>query len=275
MTDNEHIGMDELLGLVGENTGKKVITCAVTNTDTIPLNPKKPDGKQLYVTAKTANGERKTLYWHEYPHGRQPRPGDLVYAVEADPAVPHQLSTRAKALPSAILSGLSPEIRNGHINIDHVVRRPGVATKIMVSWTEEATDEERYMMIDGEKVEKDPAVQAVGKGAENVKMITRMIREPVEITSTSSTLEGKVKAILAPASVRKVTEHPGGFVIAEVPANHIPAAKGREGVNVKFTSEVLPGKTIIIIPEGGDHEKAISKFFQKRTHTAKENPVNE
>jgi transcription termination/antitermination protein NusA len=135
------------------------------------------------------------------------------------------LSRKRAELVPAIFAEYVPEIGEGVVNIDAVVRHPGVKTKILVSSNYE---------------EIDPAGTLIGQKGMRVKAVMEELSgEKVDIIPNSDDIRDVIARSLTPATVVRVEagEWEDAF-IAYIPFGDRAKAVGRGGINVHLAAEL-------------------------------------
>lgn len=142
-------------------------------------------------------------------------------------ALPKVILSRKRAeLVPAVFAEYVPEIEEGIVSIDGVVRHAGVKTKILVS-------------SDYEEI--DPAGTLIGQKGMRVKSVMEELSgEKIDIIPNSSDIRDVIARSLTPASVVKVAQgEDEDSYIAFIPAGERAKAVGRGGINVNLASELL------------------------------------
>ncbi len=135
------------------------------------------------------------------------------------------LSRKRAELVPAVFAEYVPEIGEGIVSIDAVVRHPGVKTKILVSSNYE---------------EIDPAGTLIGQKGMRVKAVMEELSgEKVDIIPNSDDIRDVIARSLTPATVVKVEagKDEESFV-AYIPYGERAKAVGRGGINVHLASEL-------------------------------------
>lgn len=135
------------------------------------------------------------------------------------------LSRKRAELVPAVFAEYVPEIEEGVVNIDGVVRHPGVKTKLLVS---------------SEYEEIDPAGTLIGQKGMRVKAVMEELGgEKIDIIPNSNDVRDIIARSLTPATVVKVTEgEEEDSYIAYIPAGERAKAVGRGGINVNLASQL-------------------------------------
>ncbi len=135
------------------------------------------------------------------------------------------LSRKRPELVAAIFAEYVPEIAEDVVNIDAVVRHPGVKTKLLVSSSYD---------------EIDPAGTLIGQKGMRVKAVMEELSgEKIDIIPNSDDIRDVIARSLTPAQVVKV--EPGeedDSYIAYIPYGERAKAVGRGGINVHLASEL-------------------------------------
>lgn len=141
-------------------------------------------------------------------------------------SIPKVILSRKRAeLVPAVFAEYVPEIGEGIVSIDAVVRHPGVKTKILVSSNYE---------------EIDPAGTLIGQKGMRVKAVMEELSgEKVDIIPNSDDIRDVIARSLTPATVVKVEagKDEESFV-AYIPYGERAKAVGRGGINVHLASEL-------------------------------------
>ena len=133
------------------------------------------------------------------------------------------LSRKRAELVPAVFAEYVPEIAEGVVSIDGVVRHPGVKTKILVS---------------SESEDIDPAGTLIGQKGMRVKAVMEELGgEKIDIIPNSDDIRDVIARSLTPAKVVKVMpgESEDSFV-AFIPHGERAKAVGRGGINVNLAS---------------------------------------
>ncbi len=135
------------------------------------------------------------------------------------------LSRKRAELVPAIFAEYVPEIAEEVVNIDAVVRHPGVKTKLLVSSTYD---------------EVDPAGTLIGQKGMRVKAVMEELSgEKIDIIPNSWDIRDIIARSLTPADVVKVEEgEEEDSYIAYIPYGERAKAVGRWGINVHLASEL-------------------------------------
>lgn len=142
------------------------------------------------------------------------------------------LSRKRAELVPAIFAEYVPEIGEGVVTIDAVVRHPGVKTKLLVS--------SNYDEI-------DPAGTLIGQKGMRVKAVMEELSgEKIDIIPNSDDIRDVIARSLTPASVVKVEagEEEESY-IAYIPFGDRAKAVGRGGINVHLAAELTGCKISI------------------------------
>ena len=136
------------------------------------------------------------------------------------------LSRAAPEFVRELFKSEVPEIAQGIVEIKSVAREPGVRTKIAVHSSEPDTD---------------PVGACVGIRGNRVQNIVQELKgERIDIVLWSDDIGKFIINALAPAVVRVMTiDKVRNTVIAVVLDEHLAAAIGKRGVNVKLASELV------------------------------------
>ena len=153
------------------------------------------------------------------------------------------LSRKRAELVPAIFAEYVPEIAEEVVNIDGVVRHPGVKTKLLVSSTYE---------------EIDPAGTLIGQKGMRVKAVMEELSgEKIDIIPNSSDVRDVIARSLTPAEVVKVEawDEEDSF-IAYIPYGERAKAVWRWWINVHLASELIGCKISIEELEQTEEQKA-------------------
>ncbi len=136
-----------------------------------------------------------------------------------------------------------PEIQEGLIAIRRVVRRPGWKAKMTVESFDDRID---------------PVGSCVGIRGSRIRGIVRELRnENIDVIPHTENIPLLIARALGPAQVSRVEIDPQTKRAAVfVPADQIPLAVGREGVNIKLASELV-GYEIDLYREGIEQDKSL------------------
>lgn len=153
-----------------------------------------------------------------------------VYVAEAEydektgPRV--TLSRKNKHIVSALFGLYVPEIEDGSIQVEHIVRYPGVKTKILVSTGYD---------------EIDPAGCMIGQKGMRVKSVMEELSgEKVDIVVDNGNILEMISKALTPASALKVEfdEESSEAKVYILPDQRAKAI-GKNGINIHLASELL------------------------------------
>ncbi len=134
------------------------------------------------------------------------------------------LSRKRKELVPLIFAEHVPEIAEGIVEIDRVVRSPWVKTKMLVSTSYE---------------EIDPVGTLIWPKWMRVKAVMEEISgEKIDIVPNSENISEVIKKALSPANVVKVAQNDDESIIAYIPHWERAKAVWRNGVNVSLASEL-------------------------------------
>ncbi len=135
------------------------------------------------------------------------------------------LSRKRAELVPAVFAEYVPEIGEGVVSIDAVVRHPGVKTKLLVS---------------SEYEEIDPAGTLIGQKGMRVKAVMEELGgEKIDIIPNSGDVRDVIARSLTPASVVKVEDgEEENSYIAYIPYGERAKAVGRWGINVNLASQL-------------------------------------
>jgi len=142
------------------------------------------------------------------------------------------LSRKRKELVPLIFAENVPEINEGIVEIDRVVRVAGVKTKMLVSSTFD---------------EIDPVWTLIGQKWIRVKAVMEELwGEKIDIVPNSNNVADVVKKALSPATVISVdVDEEDDSVIAYIPKWDRARAVGKNGLNVNLASELIGYKISI------------------------------
>ena len=142
------------------------------------------------------------------------------------------LSRRRAEIVPAIFSEYVPEIGEGVITIDRIVRQAGVKTKLLVSSNYE---------------EIDPAGTLIGQKGMRVKSVMEELSgEKIDIIPNHHDVREVIKRSLTPAEVVKVlVNEEEESALVYIAAGDRARAVGRNGVNVNLASELVGYKISI------------------------------
>jgi N utilization substance protein A len=210
--------LDELIPSLAGPTELKVVTATVTSAT--------PD----VATLRTAAGVEAYLPVTEFYPNRRWAVGERYQLLQVHGGPRPQLSAVRPELITALLEGLSPEVRDGSVRVMAVARAAGVRAKVAVAATQEGVD----------------AVAAcVGRGANRVKALASLLAgERVDVIAWHADRETYLRNALAPAAVERV-RFEGTKAIATAPAHMMSAAVGGSGLNSMLAGQ-LTGYTVVI-----------------------------
>ncbi|MCD5385134.1 transcription termination factor NusA [Candidatus Gracilibacteria bacterium] len=153
------------------------------------------------------------------------------------------LSRKRPELVSAIFAEHVSEINEGIINIDNIVRQPGIKTKLLVSTTFD---------------EIDPVGTLIGQKGIRVKgVMDELSGEKIDIIANRGDISEILKKSLSPAEVLRVeADEENESVICYINPSERAKAVGKNGLNVNLASK-LTGYKISIqdIPQENSEEK--------------------
>lgn len=136
------------------------------------------------------------------------------------------LSRKNKNIVPSIFALYAPEINEGTISIDNVVRYPGVKTKLLVSTQYE---------------EIDPAGSLIGQKWMRVKAVMEELSgEKIDIIVDSGNISDMIAKSLTPASILKVeVDQKNKEAKAYILPSERAKAIGKNGVNINLASQLL------------------------------------
>lgn len=211
----------EKLGLRSETTApltdQRVVTATVTHANA--------DVALLTFTADGVEHEG-VMPITEYLPGRSFAVGDSVTALVCDREGPRPLlSTARPELVSALLAGVSPEVRDGSVRIMGVARRAGVRTKVAVATTVAGVD---------------PVAACVGRVHNRIDQLKAALQgEQVDVIAWHPDQDTFLRNALQPASVIDVTIDPGTrAAVATAPLHQMSAAVGNSGMNSALAGQL-------------------------------------
>ena len=152
----------------------------------------------------------------------------------------------------SLIASEIPEVENGIVRIEKVVREAGSRSKVLVSASE------------GENV--DPVGTILGKKNMRITNILRQIsismQEKIDIIELTEDLELMVMDALEPAEIDRVEINPEQ-TRAKVYCHKdvAPLAVGKRGVNIRLASELL-GLEIELVTEEGNRFKVPSIIME-------------
>ena len=152
------------------------------------------------------------------------------------------LSRKRPEIVPAIFATYVPEISDGIVNIERVVRHAGVKTKILVSSNYE---------------EIDPVGTLIGPKWMRVKSVMEELSwEKIDIIPVSDDPREMIKRSLTPAQVVRVDiDEENMSANVYIPKDERAKAVGKSGVNVNLASE-LTGYRISLIEMAGEEPQA-------------------
>ncbi|MDD3302880.1 MAG: transcription termination factor NusA [Candidatus Gracilibacteria bacterium] len=144
------------------------------------------------------------------------------------------LSRKRKELIPALFDIYVPEIGEGIVTIDKVVRYPGVKSKILVSTN--------YDQI-------DPVGTLIGQKGIRVKSVMEELSgEKIDIVANSDDIRDVIKRALIPANVLKVNINDEKMVADVYITNEEkPKIIGKSGININLASELVGYKINLMI----------------------------
>lgn len=149
------------------------------------------------------------------------------------------LSRKRPEIVPAIFATYVPEIGDGIVNIERVVRHPGIKTKMLVSSNYE---------------EIDPVGTLIGQKGMRVKSVMEEIAgEKIDIIPVDEDVREMIRRSLTPAQVTKVEiDEENTSATVYIPAGERAKAVWKNGVNVNLASE-LTGFKISLIEMGAEN----------------------
>ncbi|PIE85573.1 transcription termination factor NusA [Candidatus Gracilibacteria bacterium] len=153
------------------------------------------------------------------------------------------LSRRRKELVSALFAEFVPEIGEGIITIDNIVRQPGIKTKILVS--------SNYDEI-------DPVGTLIGQKGIRVKgVMEELSGEKIDIIPNNGDIRDIIKKSLSPAEVVRVeiSEEEESYAKVFILPSERAKAVGKGGLNVNLASKLTGYKISIEDIEEETEEK--------------------
>lgn len=150
------------------------------------------------------------------------------------------LSRKRPEIVPAIFATYVPEIGDGIVNIERVVRHPGIKTKMLVSSNYE---------------EIDAVGTLIGQKGMRVKSVMEEISgEKIDIVPVDEDVREMIKRSLTPAQVVRVeVDEENTSANVYIPAGERAKAVGKNGVNVNLASELTGYKLSLI--EMGEEKK--------------------
>jgi len=170
------------------------------------------------------------LPWREQIRKEKYRQGDTIRAlivnVENSPnGAQVILSRTAPDFLSKLFELEVPEIYDGIVEIKAVARDPGLRSKIAVISRDERVD---------------PVGACVGMKGNRVQAIVRELsNERIDIINWVDDITILIKRTLAPAEVKKVNEIEDNRVIVIVTDDSLAQAIGKNGQNIRLTSQLV------------------------------------
>jgi transcription termination/antitermination protein NusA len=127
-----------------------------------------------------------------------------------------------------------PEIRNGTVVINNVIREAGVKTKVAVSTTNPNVD---------------PIGACIGiKGTRIRKVVEEIQGEKIDVIKYSDDLDEYIRSALSPANVSEVILNENHECQIKVPSKELSLAIGKRGINARIAAR-LTGYRIDIKPD--------------------------
>lgn len=217
--------MEELGLLSAERSAAyepKVVTATVTSAS--------PD----VATLRLLDGSTGIMPVTEFYPSRRWEVGATYQLLRCDDNARPLLSATRRELLTALLMGVSPEVRAGSVRVMGVARAPGVRAKLAVAATEPGID---------------PIACCVGRDANRVRYLSRVLMgERVDVISWHPDPEIYLRNALAPAGVLGVTIS-DGRASAVAPQHQMSAAVGGGGLNSSLAGQLL-GLQVRIVAEG-------------------------
>lgn len=159
--------------------------------------------------------------------------GKTYQLLQLGPGPRPVLSAVRPELLTALLTGVSPEIRSGTVRVMGVARQPGVRAKVAVAPTD---------------ANVDAIGSCVGKAANRVRLLGDILNgERVDIIAWHPERESYLRNALAPAAVTGI-EIEGDRAVAYAPAHLMSAAVGGGGLNSQLAGQLL-GLNVTIASE--------------------------
>jgi N utilization substance protein A len=142
------------------------------------------------------------------------------------------LSRKRNELVAEIFAEFVPEIQDGTITIDKIVRQPGVKTKMLVS---------------SEFDEIDPVGTMIGQKGMRVKgVMDELSGEKIDIIPNQGNIVDIIKKSLSPAIVKKAqVDEENESAIVYIEADERAKAVGKNGLNVNLASKLTGYKISI------------------------------
>lgn len=161
----------------------------------------------------------------EYLPGRSFTVGETLTVLLCDEGERPLLSMSRPELIGALLSGVSPEVRDGSVRIMGVARRAGVRTKVAVATTVPGVD---------------PIAACVGRVHNRVDHVkAALLGEQVDIVAWHPDQDTFLRNALQPASVIDVTiDEQTHAAVATAPLHQMSAAVGNGGWNSALAGQL-------------------------------------
>lgn len=144
-----------------------------------------------------------------------------------------------------------PELQDGTIQINRIVREPGFRTKMTVSSSDPKTD---------------PVGSLVGVRGSRVKNVIREINEKIDIIPHANDSFVLLKLIFSPIEIQtaKYDEEKDIITLVVKDANY-PIILGKKGTNVRLTSELI--ETQVEVKKLSDYQKELVVLRKELVHS--------
>nr|MDD3720774.1 transcription termination factor NusA [Candidatus Gracilibacteria bacterium] len=153
------------------------------------------------------------------------------------------LSRKRPEIVPAIFEAYVPEIAEGIVTIDKVVRHPGIKSKLLVS--------SNYEQI-------DPVGTLIGQKGMRVKSVMEELSgEKIDVIPNGNDVREIIKRALTPAQVLKVEVNENDLLAnVYINSEEKPKAVGKSGVNINLASELVGYKINLIEVESENKEES-------------------
>jgi N utilization substance protein A len=184
----------------------------------------------------TVNGETVigTMPITEFLPGQRWSEGMVVTALVCDDSSRPLLSMARPEILTALLAGVSPEVRSGAVVVKAIARRAGTRTKIAVAATEAGVD---------------PIAACVGRQHNRVDYLKKtLFGEQVDIIAWNPDREIYLRNALQPANISEIAiDTDTRTAVATAPSHQMSAAVGGGGLNSALAGQLV-GLQVRIVP---------------------------
>ena len=171
----------------------------------------------------------------EYASSKKWQVDEELILLQCDNSARPIMSNTDERLVTALLDGLSPEVRTGKVRVMAVARRPGQRVKIAVASTVEGID---------------PVAACVGRAHNRVDAVREGLGgEQVDIVPWHPDAEQFLKNAIQPAKATHVFfDQKSSVALVVCPDHQMSAAVGGGGLNSALAGELL-GRPVRVVKE--------------------------